>query len=80
MRLPRDVNGDVLVKALRKLDYQPTRQRGSHIRVTTHRHGEHHEVIPLHRPIKPGLLASVLKSIAAHHRLTLQQLIELLDL
>ncbi len=27
-----------------------------------------------HRPIKPGTLASILKSVASHHRLTLQEL------
>lgn len=35
MKLPRDVSGPELVKALRKLGYQPDRQRGSHVRVTT---------------------------------------------
>jgi predicted RNA binding protein YcfA (HicA-like mRNA interferase family) len=47
MRLPRDVSGEQLIRALRKLDYDATRQRGSHVRVTTRRNGEHHEVIPM---------------------------------
>jgi predicted RNA binding protein YcfA (HicA-like mRNA interferase family) len=80
MKLPRDVSGEQLIRALRKLDYEATRQRGSHVRVTTRRNGEHHEVIPRHQSIKPGLLLSILKNIAAHHCLSVQQLIELLEL
>ena len=57
MKLARDVNGAELVKALRVLGYEVTRQKGSHVRVTTRMGGEHHEVVPSHRPIKPGTLA-----------------------
>ncbi|MBP6602979.1 MAG: type II toxin-antitoxin system HicA family toxin [Verrucomicrobiales bacterium] len=32
MRLPRDITGDDLVKALRTLGYEVTRQKGSHMR------------------------------------------------
>lgn len=56
MKLPRDIDGPRLVKALGVLGYQATRQRGSHIRVTTQRDGENHEVIPYHDPIKTGTL------------------------
>jgi predicted RNA binding protein YcfA (HicA-like mRNA interferase family) len=80
MKLPRDVSGAQLVKALRALGYEVTRQRGSHIRVTTQRGGEHHEAIPHHDPLKPGLLSSVLKSVAAHHRMTVEELLRLLEL
>jgi predicted RNA binding protein YcfA (HicA-like mRNA interferase family) len=80
MKLPRDVSGADLLKALRKLGYQATRQRGSHIRATTQRDGEHHEAIPNHAAIRPGLLSSILKSVAAHHSMTLEQLLGLLDL
>jgi predicted RNA binding protein YcfA (HicA-like mRNA interferase family) len=64
-----------LVKALRKLGYEVSRQKGSHIRVTTQQNGEHHEVIPNHNPIKPGTLSGILKSIANHHRMTLEELL-----
>ena len=69
MRLPRDIDGPRLVKALSVLGYEATRQKGSHIRVTTQRDGENHEVIPWHHPIKVGTLSSTLKRIAAHHDL-----------
>ena len=52
MKLPRDVDGPRLVKALGILGYQKTRQKGSHIRITTQRDGENHEVISYHDPIK----------------------------
>lgn len=45
MKLPRDVSGDELVKALKLLGYQVTRQTGSHMRVTTTGGGEHHVTI-----------------------------------
>lgn len=80
MKIPRDVDGPQLVSALRKLGYEATRQTGSHIRVTTQRDGENHEVIPHHSPIKVGTLNGILKRIAAHHSLTVEQLLQQLDL
>ena len=80
MKLPRDVDGPRLVKALGILGYQVTRQKGSHIRLTTQRDGENHEVIPYHHPIKTGTLAGILKHIAAHHRLSVEELLTMLDL
>lgn len=80
MRLPRDIDGIQLAKALRVLGYEVTRQKGSHIRVTTQRDGENHEVIPAHQPIKTGTLAGILKQIATHHRLTVEELLEMLGL
>jgi predicted RNA binding protein YcfA (HicA-like mRNA interferase family) len=80
MRLPRDVDGAQLARALNVLGYQVTRQKGSHIRVTTQRGGENHEVIPAHQPIKTGTLAGILKRIAAHHHLTAEELLEMLGL
>jgi len=80
MRLPRDIDGAQLARALKVLGYEITRQKGSHIRVTSQRDGENHEVIPSHQPIKTGTLAGILKRIAAHHRLTVEKLLDMLDL
>ena len=80
MKLPRDATGRRLVHALRKLDYVESRQRGSHIRITTQRNGQHHEVIPDHHPIKCGTLSGILKSIARHHKMTMEELLTLLEL
>ena len=48
--------------------------------VTTQQGGENHEVVPNHRPIKTGTLSGVLKRIAAHHRLTVEDLLKRLGL
>jgi predicted RNA binding protein YcfA (HicA-like mRNA interferase family) len=34
MRLPRNISGDDLIKALSKYGYEVTRQTGSHVRLT----------------------------------------------
>ncbi len=44
MKLPRDLSGADLENALRRLGYQATRQRGSHVRVTTQANGIPHWV------------------------------------
>jgi len=80
MKLPRDVDGVTLVKALRVLGYEVDRQKGSHIRVTTQKDGENHEVIPFHHPIKAGTLSSILKRIARHHGMKLEMLLDKLQL
>ena len=74
MRLPRDLDGAELVKALRGLGYAVTRQTGSHLRITTQVGGEHHEVIPNHSPLKLGTLRSILRSVASHHQLSVDEL------
>ena len=80
MRLPRDVKPEALVHALKALGYRPTRQSGSHIRITTEQNGEHHEVIPNHVTIKIGTLHSVLPSIAKHHGMSVEELLRMLRL
>ena len=80
MKVPRDVSGAVLVAALRRMGYEKVRQRGSHVRVTTQTGGEHHEVIPLHDPIKAKTLSGILKSVARHHGTSVEELLRELDL
>ena len=80
MKMPRDLTGAELAKALRSLGYIVTRQKGSHMRITTMQDGEHHEVIPHHVPIKVGTLHSILKSIAGHHDKTVEALLNFPDL
>jgi predicted RNA binding protein YcfA (HicA-like mRNA interferase family) len=80
MKTPRDLGGLELAKALRKMGYVVTRQSGSHLRVTTQAGGEHHEVVPNHSPIKIGTLKSILRNVAAHHRMTMPEVLERLDL
>jgi predicted RNA binding protein YcfA (HicA-like mRNA interferase family) len=78
MKLPRDISGQTLVKALLKLGYEPTRQTGSHIRLTTQQNGEHHVTIPAHNPLKIGTLNAILQAVAQHFELTRDALLKLL--
>lgn len=80
MRTPRDLSGSDLAKALRVLGYAVTRQSGSHLRITTLMGGQHHEVIPNHSPLKIGTLSGILRSVATHHRITVAELLERLEL
>ena len=64
MKLPRDISGDDLSKALRKFGYTVTRQSGSHLRLTTSEAGEHHITIPRHNPLKLGTFAGILHDVA----------------
>jgi predicted RNA binding protein YcfA (HicA-like mRNA interferase family) len=80
MKIPRDITASDLIRALRALGYEPVRQDGSHIRLTTTLQGTHHVTIPNHRPLKTGtLLGGVLKPIGAHHKMTVQELLVLLN-
>lgn len=80
MKIPRDCNGVELVRALRRLDYETQRQTGSHIQLATQRGGEHHVSIPNHHPLKVGLLHGVLKEVAEHHGLTVEELVRKLEI
>ena len=70
MKLPRDVSGAELARALQRVGYHVTRQSGSHMRPTTSERGEHHVTIPAHDSLRIGTLASVLGHVAAHLNIT----------
>jgi len=74
MKLPRDVSGDDLVKALRALDYEVSRQTGSHLRLTTTQGGEHHVTVPRHSPLRIGTLAAILDDVAEHFKISRDEL------
>ena len=76
MRIPRNVTGQSLVKKLKALGYQVTRQVGSHIRLTTQTKGVHHITVPNHNPIKVGTLSEIVKKIAEHHKMSKSDLIK----
>jgi predicted RNA binding protein YcfA (HicA-like mRNA interferase family) len=76
LRLPRDVSGDDLAKALADLGYRLTRQTGSHLRLTTVERGEHHVTIPRHGALRVGTMAGLLGDVAQHFGLTREELIE----
>lgn len=78
MKLPRDLSGIELARALGKLGYTVTRQTGSHIRLTTSAPSEHHVTVPAHDPLRVGTLAAVLADVSAHLMIDRDQLIRLL--
>ena len=75
MRLPRDISGADLVKALRILGYEISRQTVSHLRLTTSENGTHHVTIPNHNPIRIGTLAAILDDVANHLGINRQELL-----
>jgi predicted RNA binding protein YcfA (HicA-like mRNA interferase family) len=76
MNLPRDIDASKLIKALRKLGYETTRQTGSHIRLTTQQNGQHHLTIPNHDPLRIGTLNAILTEVAQHLGISKQEVVE----
>ena len=76
MRLPRDLSGVDLARALAALGYAETRQTGSHVRLTTTEHGEHHITIPRHESLRIGKVSAILAEVADHLGLTREALVE----
>ncbi len=76
MRLPRDLSGEDLARALAALGYTVTRQTGSHMRLATQKHGEHHITIPRHDALRVGTVAAILGEVAAHLGLSREALVE----
>jgi predicted RNA binding protein YcfA (HicA-like mRNA interferase family) len=81
VKIPHNVSAADLIRVLRVLGYERVRQEGSHVRLTTLVGGTHHITVPNHRPLKTGtLLGGVLKPVAAHHRLSIEELLVKLEL
>ena len=79
-KLPRDVSGDDLTKALLRIGYRVIRQTGSHVRLKGGRSGEDPVTVPRHRAIKVGTLGGILDDVAAQTGMTQEELLEALDL
>ena len=69
MKLPRDLSGTEVAKALGRIGYRVSRQTGSHIRLTTDLPTQHHVTIPAHDPLKLGTLSAILGGVAAHQKI-----------
>ena len=69
--IPRGLGGFELAKLLRRYGYEITRQKGSHLRLTTNIRGnEHHITIPAHRELKLGTLHTILVQVSAYLKMT----------
>lgn len=62
MKLPRDLSGLELARALGKVGYRVTRQTGSHLRLTIEAPTQHHVTIPTIRSSSERLLPSSARS------------------
>jgi predicted RNA binding protein YcfA (HicA-like mRNA interferase family) len=78
--VPREIGCPRLVNALCALGYEATRQNESHVRVSTRRDHEHHEVIPRDRSITAATLNGILKHVATHHRMSVNDVLKELSL
>ena len=75
MRLPRDWSGEYLINRLQRIGYEPTRQSGSHVRLTRQdESGDHHITIPLHSALRVGTLNRILNDIASRLGLSKDEL------
>ena len=75
MKLPRDISGIDLARALARIGYVIDHQRGSHIRLTTRHPSEHHITVPAHDPLKVGTLSGILRDISNHTNLERDELL-----
>ena len=75
-RLPRDVSGAELASLPEIFGYVVTRQKGSHLRLTTQVGGEHHVTVPNHESLRTGTLNGVLKDVAEHAGVTRDAVVE----
>jgi predicted RNA binding protein YcfA (HicA-like mRNA interferase family) len=76
VKVPRDLSGAQLAKALSRVGYAVTRQTGSHIRLTTQSPTQHHVTVPAHDPLKLGTLSGILGDVAAHLKITRDELMQ----
>ncbi|HEY6170219.1 MAG TPA: type II toxin-antitoxin system HicA family toxin [Verrucomicrobiae bacterium] len=69
MKLPRDLSGEEVGRALKRLGFEFVRQTGSHRMFTK---GPLHPCVPMHRVLKPKTLQSILKQAG----ITVEELVE----
>jgi predicted RNA binding protein YcfA (HicA-like mRNA interferase family) len=58
VKLPRDISGAKVIKALERLGFSVTRQSGSHVRMAR---GNRRVTVPMHHDLIIGTLQSILR-------------------
>jgi len=77
VKLPRDIGGRELSRALAKYGYRVVHQTGSHIRLTSNvKDKEHHVTIPAHRSLKTGTLNGILNDVATYLEIDRKTILE----
>lgn len=78
MKLPRDVSGLDVVKALcRDCGYRVVHQEGSHIILETEQPTHHRLSVPGHKPIRVGTLNSIVRAVARHKGVERSQILQM---
>jgi predicted RNA binding protein YcfA (HicA-like mRNA interferase family) len=76
MKLPRDVSGRALIRALSKnWGYREVHQVGSHIVLETDEPTPQRIVVPDHKRLRVGTLSGILRSVARHKGVSRDQVL-----
>jgi len=79
MKLPRDLSGRELVKALCKnWGYRQIHQTGSHIILETEDPSRHRLAVPDHKSLRVGTLNGILRAVADHKRTIREEILKAL--
>ena len=73
-KLPRDVSGQDVIKALRKFGLLPCSSKGFS-RYSYRSNGENDNTVPLHKSLKTGLLRAIIREVG----ISVKVFIELLE-
>ena len=76
MKLPRNVSGDRLIRALKSLGYEVIRKKGSHVRLRHPAAPVHMITVPGHDALKTGTLHGILSEVAHVRGVLTEALIE----
>jgi predicted RNA binding protein YcfA (HicA-like mRNA interferase family) len=76
LKIPRNLNGTDLAEHLvRHWNYRRVKQTGSHIKLRTDfPHGQT-ATIPVHKPLNLFTLAGILKEVASHKGVTVEEIL-----
>ncbi len=74
MKVPRNVSGERLIRALERLGYGAIRQQGSHVRLRHEGPPAHSVTVPLHDPLKTGTLYAILSEVAGESSVTVESI------
>jgi predicted RNA binding protein YcfA (HicA-like mRNA interferase family) len=78
MKLPRGTSADRVVRALQRLGYAVIRQKGSHVRMRHEGPPSHAITVPLHNPLKVGMLHGILSEVAQMRSIPIESIADLL--
>ncbi len=79
MKIPRDLSGRDLIKALcRSWGYKQVHQVGSHVVLDTEEPSHHRLAVPDHHVLRVGTLNGILRVVAEHKRVTREAILDTL--